>query len=257
MDVDGHKVHDRANVLINGAGFLNDWKWPAIPGLHDFNGKLLHTAAWDADMSNWSDKTVAVIGTGSSAIQAVPRIQKTAKHLTAFMRSVTWISPPIGGEALEAEKGKDKTSTDVASADDVEKPMEQYYYSEEDKKKFREDPKALLKYRRELETSVNSLFDVYLSGSETSKAMETAMRKEMHRRIGPGHNDLKDKLIPSWSPGCRRITPGDGYLEALTQPNVTTVHEEIEKIVPEGLVDAKGDLHKVDILVCATGFNIA
>ncbi len=41
----------------------------------------------------------------------------------------------------------------------------------------------------------------------------------MYRRIGPGHEELKEKLIPSWPPGCRRITPGDGYLEALVQPS--------------------------------------
>lgn len=256
MDVDGHKVHDWAHVIINAGGFLNDWKWPKIEGLHEFEGELLHTANWDTS-TDWKDKTVAVIGTGSSAIQAVPRIQKTAKHLTTFMRSVTWISPPIGGAALEVEQNKENTQANDAQREQESKPMEQYFYSEEDKRKFREDPESLLKYRKDLETSVNNLFDLYVSGSETSKSMETAMRAEMNRRIGPGHMDLKKKLIPEWSPGCRRITPGDGYLEALVQPNVTTVHEEIKEVVPKGLVDAKGELHEVDILVCATGFNIA
>lgn len=256
VDVDGRKIHDWAHVVINGGGFLNDWKWPKIDGLHDFKGQLLHTANWDTN-TDWKDKTVAVIGTGSSAIQAVPRIQKTAKHLKPFMRSVTWISPPIGGAALEAEQNKENTRADDAQREQDSKPVAQYFYSEEDKRKFREDPESFLKYRRDLETSVNSLFDLYISGSETSKSMQAAMRTEMERRIGPGHEDLKNKLIPEWSPGCRRITPGDGYLEALVQQNVTPVHEEIEKIVPEGLVDAKGELHKVDILVCATGFNIA
>lgn len=104
---------------------------------------------------------------------------------------------------------------------------------------------------------MNAGFDVFVSGSEASETAEKFMREEMKPRIGPGHEDLKAKLIPTWSPGCRRLTPGDGYLEAPVKPNVTIVHEEIEKIVPEGLVDAKGTLHKVDILVCATGFNLA
>lgn len=72
----------------------------------------------------------------------------------------------------------------------------------------------------------------------------------------------------------RRLTPGDGYLEALVKPSqshqrkslvapvnnvidVRYVHREITKIVPEGLVDDTGELHKVDYLICATGFNIA
>lgn len=66
---------------------------------------------------------------------------------------------------------------------------------------------------------------------------------------------LQEYLIPKWLPGCRRITPGDGYLEALTQDNVQPIFNEISKIVPEGLIDSDGVLHKVDILVCATGVS--
>jgi cation diffusion facilitator CzcD-associated flavoprotein CzcO len=79
----------------------------------------------------------------------------------------------------------------------------------------------------------------------------------MNRRMGDGHEELKAHIIPKWSPGCRRISPGDGYLEALVQPNVEPVFSRIERIVPEGLLTADGKLQKVDILVCATGFSVA
>ena len=226
-----------------------------IPGLHDFQGKLLHSANWDTNV-DYTDKTVAVIGTGSSAIQIVPQVQKKAKHLTAFMRSVTWISPVVGDADLEAEKAKHSSHSDRDPQDKGEL-VKQYYYTEEDKKRFRDDPEYLLLYRKKLEGAVNSLFDMFISGSDVSKGAKEMMQAEMNRRIGPGHDELKKRLIPTWSPGCRRITPGDGYLEALVKPNVTTVHEEIEKVVPEGLIDGAGTLHKVDILACATGFNIA
>ncbi|KAH0847215.1 hypothetical protein AYO21_02604 [Fonsecaea monophora] len=250
VDVEGRKINDWCHVIINGTGFLNDWKWPKIEGLHDFKGKLLHSANWDSSV-DYTDKTVAVIGTGSSAIQIVPQVQKKAKHLTTFMRSVTWISPPVGGQVLEEDKSHSSDSKQAQA------PQAQYWYTEEDKKKFREDPQALLEYRRKLESSVNNLFDMFIAGSETSQWAEKLMREEMHRRIGPGHEELKEKLIPKWAPGCRRITPGDGYLEALVKDNVTPVHNEIVKVVPEGLIDDAGRLHKVDILVCATGFNLA
>ena len=61
---------------------------------------------------DYADKTVAVIGTGSSAIQIVPQVQKKAKHVTAFMRSVTWISPVVGDADLEAEKHKHHSQSD-------------------------------------------------------------------------------------------------------------------------------------------------
>lgn len=75
--------------------------------------------------------------------------------------------------------------------------------------------------------------------------------------MGKGNVELKKFIIPTWSPGCRRISPGDGYLEALVQPNVEPVFSDITKIVGEGLVTADGKLYKADILVCATGFNVA
>lgn len=55
----------------------------------------------------------------------------------------------------------------------------------------------------------------------------------------------------------RRITPGDGYLEALVRPNVTTNHEEIESVNETGLLDSNGTQHDIDIIICATGFNLA
>jgi cation diffusion facilitator CzcD-associated flavoprotein CzcO len=75
--------------------------------------------------------------------------------------------------------------------------------------------------------------------------------------MGPGHDKLKAMIIPKWSPGCRRISPGDGYLEALVQENVETVFSGIKKITPEGILAEDGQEHKFDIIVCATGFKVA
>ena len=215
---EGKDIDDWCHVLVNGTGFLNDWKWPKyvqvhlelymfnelntylrIPGLHDFQGKLLHSANWDT-IVDYTDKTVAVIGTGSSAIQIVPQVQKKAKHLTAFMRSVTWISPVVGDSDLEAEKARHKSDSDRATQA-REDLIKQYWYTEEDKQRFRDDPEYLLLYRKKLESAVNSLFDMFVSGSDVSKGAEEMMRAEMNRRIGPGHEELKKRLIPTWSPG--------------------------------------------------------
>ncbi|KAK4936739.1 hypothetical protein LTR10_022463 [Elasticomyces elasticus] len=246
VDVAGTRVSDWCHVLINGTGFLNSWKWPSIPGLHSFGGQLMHSASWDSSC-DWSGKRVAVIGTGSSAIQIVPQLQKTAKHLTTFMRSVTWISPVIADNAL----------TEHQTEAHEDQSQAQHYYTEEEKRRFADDPEFHLKYRKRLESAMNSMYELFLKGSEASKKADALLRKEMIRRIGPGHEELKEKLIPKWPPGCRRLTPGDGYLEALVKPNVTRVHKEIARIVPEGVMDESGTLHEVNILVCATGFNLA
>lgn len=118
--------------------------------------------------------------------------------------------------ALKPSPNKRKKAADVG----VPQPEgTQYHFTDEEKRRFRDDPEHHLAYRKNLEAFVNDLFDMFVDGSETSKGTKETMIKEMHRRIGPGHEELKEKLIPSWPPGCRRITPGDGYLEALVAPS--------------------------------------
>jgi cation diffusion facilitator CzcD-associated flavoprotein CzcO len=79
----------------------------------------------------------------------------------------------------------------------------------------------------------------------------------MNKRMGHGHDELKSFIIPKWAHGCRRISPGDGYLEALVQSNVKIIINGIQKVTPEGIVTANGVEHKMDILVCVTGFAVA
>ena len=68
--------------------------------------------------------------------------------------------------------------------------------------------------------------------------------------------DLAEKIIPKdFAVGCRRPTPGNGYLEALVQPNVTTYTEQLQEITEKGFIDSEGVEHEVDVIVCATGFD--
>lgn len=83
-------------------GFLNSWKWPDIPGLENFQGKLLHTARWD-EAYDYRNKKVAVIGSGSSALQVVPSIQPDVLHLDAYIRSRTYIPEPLASAFMEQE----------------------------------------------------------------------------------------------------------------------------------------------------------
>lgn len=117
----------------------------------------------------------------------------------------------VGQDALEEQRSQGMGTAPLNNA--------QYYFSETEKKKFRDDPGFHLQYRKKLESAVNNLFEMFLKDTDTNRDAEKTMRAEMHRRIGEGHEELKEKLIPGWPPGCRRITPGDGYLEALVQPS--------------------------------------
>ena len=72
-----------------------------------------------------------------------------------------------------------------------------------------------------------------------------------------GNSPIADYIIPTFSVGCRRPTPGAGYLEALTKDNVRVVRDDIEKIVPDGIVLTTGEIIKIDTFICATGFDLS
>jgi cation diffusion facilitator CzcD-associated flavoprotein CzcO len=225
---------------------LNNWKWPDVEGLHDFQGQLMHSAKWDHSV-NFQGKRVGIIGTGSSSVQIVPQIQSLCKELTVFMRSPTYISPPFGTGALTSALGQE-LSNDASTR--------QYKFTEEQKKRFRDDPAYHLQFRKTIEAEICGAFQANKRNSELNNGFRTIIKEEMYRRIGPGHDELKDFIIPKWSPGCRRISPGDGYLEALAKDNVKTAFGEIQKVTTTGVVSQNtGELHELDVLICATGFQ--
>lgn len=91
-----------ADVVIKATGILNTWKWPEIPGLHNFTGKKIHTARYDTSFDA-AGKSIAVIGTGSTGIQLVPALQPIAGNIVTYSRSKAWVSPR-GPYADEIEK---------------------------------------------------------------------------------------------------------------------------------------------------------
>ncbi|KIV96493.1 hypothetical protein PV10_00355 [Exophiala mesophila] len=230
---DGRRLEDEADILVNAAGFLNNWKWPDIPGLDSFQGKLLHSAAWDNEY-DFSDKIVAVIGCGSSAIQIVPQLQPKTKHLYSINRSKTWITPEFAAEF--APEGR--TS----------------FFSDEQKTKWANDKDEFLRYRKEVNSTVNSFFEMQFKSSTEQKMARENFRKTMKERLRH-REDLIEKIVPDFEVGCRRITPGHGYLEALASQNVTVRNDGIIGVTSEGLRMATGDTIKIDALVCATGFD--
>lgn len=144
-------------------GVLNTWKWPSIEGLHSFKGDLCHTARWPENLS-LKDKRVAVIGAGSSGIQVVSAIQSEVKQLYHWIRSPIWITPPFvplfagpGGNNFQCKRYcvLDNLFTDVLQD------------SEEQKKKFSEDPKHALKYRKMIEVRRGLILGYFGSHNHT------------------------------------------------------------------------------------------
>ncbi|KAF2841023.1 FAD/NAD(P)-binding domain-containing protein [Patellaria atrata CBS 101060] len=222
----GVDITDHCDILINAGGILNNWRWPAIPGLHDYKGTLLHTANWDNNVK-LEGKHIGLIGNGSSGIQVLPTIQPIVEKVTTFIREPTWVSPVQG--------------------------LEQHVFTDKERLEFAQKPGTLTQYRKEVETGLNGQFAIFLKDTKTNNETHDYMEGQMKGKLKNSY--LEERLIPEWHVGCRRLTPGVGYLEALGKENVNVVYGEIERITESGCVCDNGQEYPIDVLICATGFD--
>lgn len=101
--VTGEQFKDSVDFVINGAGVLNKWKWPEIAGLHDFRGKLVHSACYPEGYDLTGER-VALIGAGSSAVQILPKIYDQVSDVYSWVRTPIWIAATFDQE-LAGENG--------------------------------------------------------------------------------------------------------------------------------------------------------
>lgn len=116
------------------------------------------------------------------------------------------------------------------------------------------DPEGYLKMRKVIEDGGNLIHDSTIRGTDMQKQFVAEFTTSMKQRLAK-KPELFDAIIPTFMPGCRRLTPGKGYLEALTEDNVEVCKETIVEITETGVKLASGRLVEVDALACATGFR--
>ncbi|KAF7559283.1 hypothetical protein G7046_g4882 [Stylonectria norvegica] len=228
--VTGSLTNHNCDIFVNGSGILNNWRLPAIPGLKSFKGKILHSANYDVNVQ-LKNKRVGLIGNGSSGIQILPAIQPNVASVVTFVRSSTWVTPLRG--------------------------FEQHDYTEEEKAGFKNTPGVLLNWRKDTEANVNKIFPMFLAGSKLQARTKKAVTKQMQSKLS--NPELRERLIPTWDFGCRRMTPGLGYMEALQAKNVEAVVGDIKCVTSDGsIVTEDGRTYSgLDVLICATGFDVS
>ncbi|KAI0130019.1 flavin-binding monooxygenase [Xylariales sp. AK1849] len=234
----GKVIEDDADVLVSARGNLSDPAWPNIDGLQSFGGQAMHSALWKADY-DFKHKRVGVIGNGSSAIQIVPSLQRIeGTQLSCFVRSKTWITNPFGDIVMH------KLGLDPAKLE----------FSEEQKQGFADNPEKLLAFRKTIEKDGNTIHAVSMRDSAMQNTAIESFRAAMKNRLS-AKPEIADFLIPSFAVGCRRATPGPGYLEALIESNVDFITDPIAAVNSSGVSLRSGRQVDLDCLVCATGFN--
>ncbi|KAI2603657.1 flavin-binding monooxygenase [Hypoxylon sp. NC1633] len=229
---------DDADVLIAARGNLSDPAWPNISGLESFQGEVMHSASWN-DNYDFKNKRVGIIGNGSSAIQIVPSLQKIeGTQLSCFVRSKTWITNPFGDNVMR-KLGLDPNKLE---------------FSPEQRQEFADNPEKLFEFRKTIEIDGSTIHDISIRGSDMQRGAIKLFGASMKDRLVK-KPEVAEFLIPSFGIGCRRSTPGPGYLEALTEDNVDFITNPIETITTTGVTLKSGRSILLDVLVCATGFN--
>ncbi|KAI9836072.1 MAG: hypothetical protein M1819_001686 [Sarea resinae] len=229
----GDEGKERYDFVVTAIGHFNAWKFPDYPGINDFKGHLRHSSNWDPSYDP-TGKKIAVIGNGASGIQIVPQLQKVAQHLDHYARSRTWIAGSFGGEGVRTPEPK--------------------YFTKEQLKAF-EDPETYHQFRKELETKFFKRFGAQFKGSKQNETLKAEFLQLMAERLKE-RPEILDEIVPDFSPHCRRLTPGPGYLEALQKENVSFIRTPIERFTETGIRTTDGVERQVDAIICATGANV-
>lgn len=257
----------RARYVVAANGPLNQPKLPGIPGIADYKGHTFHTSRWDYGYTGGSqsekldklgDKRIAIIGTGATAIQAIPPLAESAKELYVFQRTPSGVdrrndrpTDPEWAASLKPGWHKERVEnfTKVTTGGDWEVDLVNDGWTD------------IWRERREFSRRAREL---NLSRAEKREIAEIADFRKMERirhRVDEIVRDPKvaAALKPYYHHQCKRPCLHDHYLEVYNRDNVHLVDTEgkgVERITENGVV-AGGREYKVDCIIFSTGYEFA
>jgi cation diffusion facilitator CzcD-associated flavoprotein CzcO len=211
-------------VLVAGLGPLSEPSLPDIEGIDSFAGTVFHSAQWDHD-HDLGGEHVAVIGTGASAIQFVPKIQPEVGHLTLFQRTPPWVMH--------------RTARPI-------KGFERFA--------FRHVPGALAATRAFVYAIRELTALGFTKRPSILKRGEKLATAHLHAQVSDP--ELREKLTPDYTLGCKRVLLSNDYYPALTQPNVTVETSGIARITPTSIITKDGTEVPTDTIILGTGFHV-
>jgi cation diffusion facilitator CzcD-associated flavoprotein CzcO len=248
-----------ARYVIAATGSLSATNIPKFKGLETFKGKWYHTSQWPSGGVDFTAKRVGVIGTGATAVQAIPMIAQQAKHLTIFQRTPNYCVPARNGK-VDPEVWQQRK----ASYDQIRDNIRKSYFG------FELDfiPKSVIEATpEEREEAFNRMWDeggfrFWLGNYQDMFFVKEANElcgDFIKRKIRSTVKDPKiaEKLIPTYAYGTKRQPLDTNYYETFNKDNVELVDLKdtpIDEITPTG-VRCGGREYAFDILVIATGFD--
>ena len=214
--------NEEFDVVISALGLLSVPRYPEWPGLDTFAGPCFHTSRWEEH--DLVGKSVAVVGTGSTAVQIVPAIAATAARVHVFQRQPGWIEPKNERE-----------------------------FSPRERWVFRHVPLAQKLNRAWIFHRGNRRF----RGYDVDSPRQSRMRAICERFIGTAVDDpaTRAAVTPDYPWGCKRPVLSSTFYSALNRDNVELVPHAVRSVTPGAVVDETGVSRDVDVLVLSTGFQ--
>jgi cation diffusion facilitator CzcD-associated flavoprotein CzcO len=216
--------------VISAVGAFVNPKPPHIPGLEEFRGDILHSAAWDRSIS-LSGRRAAVVGTGASALQIIPKIAPKVARLDVYQRTPIWVGPKL----------------DLP----IPAPVQRL---------FRRHPPLQDAVRRALTRLVEAgLVGLVVHHDQLGWVTRSAgwLARNVWYRLQVRDPEVRRRLTPAYEVGCKRPSVSNTYLRTFNRANVELVSEHIERVTHNAICTADGRERPVDALVLATGFRLA
>jgi cation diffusion facilitator CzcD-associated flavoprotein CzcO len=212
-----------ADALVLATGQLHRPALPRIDGRESFAGHSFHSAEWD-HAYDLAGKRVGVVGTGASSVQFVPAIADDARRLVVFQRTGNWFLPRRNRPYPAPLKAA------IRYLPGVQVLRRRFLFAAS------EALTALIRRPR----------TVGLIGHAWSAAF---MRWQLR------DPELRRRVWPRYTFGCKRVLFSSRFLTTLQRPNVAVVTEKIDRMTPAGIVTADGRTHELDCVIFATGFR--
>jgi cation diffusion facilitator CzcD-associated flavoprotein CzcO len=214
-----------ARFFVIAAGPLHDPVIPGLPGLSSFRGPMFHSANWPKDDRDLTGRRVAVVGTGASAVQFIPRIQPKVAQLTVFQRTPGWVLPKMDWRTSRIERWL-----------------------------LRRVPKLMAAVR----AAQWRVLDAFLMGTvhHPRAAAIGHLVGRFNIRRGVKDPRLRKTLTPEYTLTCKRAMFSNEYYPALAKPNVEVVSTGVKEIREHSIVGVDGTEREIDTIIFGTGFHV-
>jgi cation diffusion facilitator CzcD-associated flavoprotein CzcO len=249
----------RAQYLITAVGCLSSANVPNLPGLNQFAGQWFHTGAWPHEGVDFTGKSVGVVGTGSTGIQAIPVIAEQAEHLTVFQRTANYSIPARNAPLTPEFKHHAKSHADDIRAVMTSNGNGHPFYVES--RKAVETPQDELERIYEAAWQKGGLqfratFEDLLTNAGANKTAAEFIRKKILGIVKDP--ETAEILADIDHPFAAKRPPIDSnYFETYNRENVSLVNlrsTPIEEVVAQGIRTSQ-QTYPLDIIVFATGFD--